>query len=309
MNPRYSIVQLVPPTDEPVSVAEMASHLRIDSEAEGLLLESYIKTARQYVEMFTRRQLVQSTWKMSLDTFPTTATYDEGICLPNPPLISVSGITYVADDGTSTTLASSVYTVDRESEPAVIRLAYDQSWPTVRGQRNAIAVTYLAGYGGQTKTRIDLATVLAGQTLIVNGLTYTAHSTTTTVASREFAISGSNAADATALVSCLNDATYGVPNVSAANTDTAGNATARVTLTPVPGTDITATPSAATMTVSTNFECTAGESIAAVPGTLKHAIRLLVGHWFEHREAIGNVLTEIPLGVDRLLWGERVLEA
>ena len=44
---------------------------------------------------------------------------------------------------------------------------------------------------------------------------------------------------------------------------------------------------------------------AAVPDTIKAAIKLLVGHWYEHREAASEVsITSIPLAVDSLLAGE-----
>jgi hypothetical protein len=48
---------------------------------------------------------------------------------------------------------------------------------------------------------------------------------------------------------------------------------------------------------------TAGYATAgAVPPAAKHAIRLLVGNWYENREAASSLsLKEIPLGVDSLL--------
>lgn len=45
------------------------------------------------------------------------------------------------------------------------------------------------------------------------------------------------------------------------------------------------------------------ESAAKVPAAIRQAILLLVGHWFENREAvvIGQAPAELPLAVDRLL--------
>lgn len=68
-----------------------------------------------------------------------------------------------------------------------------------------------------TELTITLATVLAGETITINGLTFTAHATTTTPANREFSISGNDTADAGELVTCINDGTYGVPGVTATN--------------------------------------------------------------------------------------------
>jgi hypothetical protein len=73
---------------------------------------------------------------------------------------------------------------------------------------------------------ITLATFLATGTITItryiNGvaqtaLVFTAHATVTTVASRQFSISGSDTADAVELCTCLNDATYGVPGCYASS--------------------------------------------------------------------------------------------
>ncbi|GMV90532.1 MAG: hypothetical protein AMXMBFR82_03100 [Candidatus Hydrogenedentota bacterium] len=72
-----------------------------------------------------------------------------------------------------------------------------------------------------TKATIALATVLNGEAIVINGLTFTAHTDTTTAADREFKIDGDDTADAAALAGLINDATYGVPGVTAAaNTGT-----------------------------------------------------------------------------------------
>jgi uncharacterized phiE125 gp8 family phage protein len=48
---------------------------------------------------------------------------------------------------------------------------------------------------------------------------------------------------------------------------------------------------------------TVAQSVAAVPKTIKQAILLLVGHWYENREPvnIGNIVSDIPLCVESLL--------
>ena len=79
----------------------------------------------------------------------------------------------------------------------------------------AHTVTLYRASGIVNAPTITLASAQANDTVIVNGLTYTAHASTTTVASRQFSIGGDDTADAAALVTCLNDATYGVPGVTA----------------------------------------------------------------------------------------------
>jgi hypothetical protein len=64
-------------------------------------------------------------------------------------------------------------------------------------------------------TLLTLATVLATQTVTIDGITFTAHASTTTVASRQFRMNQSDTLDAAELVTCINDATYGVSGVLA----------------------------------------------------------------------------------------------
>jgi len=305
---RYSLTQIVPPTAEPISPADAKQQLRIVTDAEDTLIQGYIAAATRWAETFCNRQFVLATFTASYDHFPwywngIDNIYGLGFKLPRAPLISVSGITYVDSAGATQTLSTSTYVVDPHVEPGNVGLAYNQYWPTVQPQRNAVTVSYTAGYGARTKTRLDLASVLAGQTIVINGLTFTAHATVTTVSTRTFSIAVSNAAAATALALCINDSTYGVPNVAATVSS------ARITLTPYAGTDVTATPSAATITVSTSYEATQGESVAAVPAVIKHAIRMLVAHWYEHRESVSELdLKPVPQAVESLLWSERILE-
>jgi hypothetical protein len=84
--------------------------------------------------------------------------------------------------------------------------------PTTAGQLATATVTANALV---TKATITLATFLATGTITINGIVFTAHASTTTVANREFSISGNDTADAAELVTCINDATYGVPGVFA----------------------------------------------------------------------------------------------
>lgn len=67
---------------------------------------------------------------------------------------------------------------------------------------------------------VALANAAAGSVITINGLTFTG-AAATDATKREFAAGGNDAADVLALVSCINDATYGVPGVTA--TDGAGD--------------------------------------------------------------------------------------
>jgi uncharacterized phiE125 gp8 family phage protein len=68
-------------------------------------------------------------------------------------------------------------------------------------------------------------------------------------------------------------------------------------------------PSIRSVTSAITISYTAGYGSAAdVPDDVKAAIKLLVGHWYEHREAASEVdLMEAPVAVKSLLWPNRVL--
>lgn len=138
-------------TAELVSVADLRTYLRFsstDSTAEDALLASFITAARQKAENITRRSLVSQTWRLVLDDFPAWE-----IELPRAaPLSTVSSavtITFVEDTtaGASTTVGSTVYTIDRDSILARVYPSYDNDWPTnYRDQEGAVTVSYITGY-------------------------------------------------------------------------------------------------------------------------------------------------------------------
>lgn len=59
---------------------------------------------------------------------------------------------------------------------------------------------------------------------------------------------------------------------------------------------------------SIKFTFTAGFGAAAdVPDGIKHALLMLVGHWYQNREAVSDAsLKEVPMAVEALLGNERV---
>lgn len=56
-------------------------------------------------------------------------------------------------------------------------------------------------------------------------------------------------------------------------------------------------------TIKVRYTCGYGSTAATVPEPLKHAMLLLIGHWFENREGVnvGNIITEFPLAYRSLV--------
>lgn len=162
----------VAPAEEPLALEDVRDFLRVDSDDEDGVISTLIRAARMDVEAFTRRALVTQTLVLRLDAFPAN---NRDILLPRPPLQSVSSITYTAQsDGSPTTWSSALYDVSTPAGEFAdfgrVRPAYGQSWPTgVRDELEAIAITYVAGYGsGAEELDIPDGMKLAMQLMITS---------------------------------------------------------------------------------------------------------------------------------------------
>lgn len=139
------------PTTEPLTLAEAKTHLRVTSSDDDTYIEdTLIVAARQHAELVTRRSFITQTWTLYADEFLDL------FLLPRPPLVSVTHVKYIDDDGAQQTLDASVYSVDTVSAPGHVYLAYDQSWPSARPIRNAVEIEYVAGYGAAADVPLGL---------------------------------------------------------------------------------------------------------------------------------------------------------
>lgn len=150
---RSTLKRTVEPAIEPVSVSLFKLHARLgDCADEDLIYERYLKHGRSMVETDLQRALITQTWQLQMDRFPCWEI-EARIC----PLMSVTGIVYVAADGTSTTIPASDYIVNTASEPGRIVPSYGKTWPVARCQENAVTVTFTAGYGPTAATVPEIA--------------------------------------------------------------------------------------------------------------------------------------------------------
>jgi len=131
------------PTTDPITVEDAKRHMRVDADDDDEYIKSLIEMATQWCERIQGRAYITQTLMSKCDAFP------EYFLLPRPPLQSVTSITYVDQNGDTQTVDTSIYVVDTHSEPGRVTLAYDEEWPyDVRAIENAVAITYVAGYGG-----------------------------------------------------------------------------------------------------------------------------------------------------------------
>lgn len=132
---------------EPITKVQVKIHLRLDPDdtSEDTQLDKWIKTARGYGEMYTRRAFGTQTWELSLDDFP----YLDYIELPKAPLQSVTSVKYTDSSNVEATMTVSDYIVDTRNEPGKVVLGYCKSWPSFTPSPvNAVIIRYVCGYDG-----------------------------------------------------------------------------------------------------------------------------------------------------------------
>jgi len=135
----YPATTTVAPTDEPVTVVEAKRRLRILFDDDDVDLSAFIASARDHVEKYCNIRLTTQTVVAKCDDFADLAR------VPDAPLQSVTSISYVATDGTDTTLPTTVYEARADGLEVSVGLKYGQTWPAKQpGSR--ITVTSVVGF-------------------------------------------------------------------------------------------------------------------------------------------------------------------
>lgn len=138
-----STVETVDPLAEPLTLAEVKLHCRIDNDEEDTLLSDFIATAREYVEIWTERTYAERTFVTRFSRFPLAGGE---MLLPRCPLSSVTSITYFDASNASQTLSGGDYVVRTDTTPGSVEMADGESWPDTFIRGDAVTVTYKAGY-------------------------------------------------------------------------------------------------------------------------------------------------------------------
>ena len=145
------------PSTELVTLQEAKDHLRVSGSDEDDLITNYIRTARQIMEAYTDRSFIEQTFKQFFDKFPD----EDYLELTKAPLISVASVKYKLG-GDELTFSNTNYEIDQSGIVPRIYLKYNSSWPSVDAERNAVTVTFAAGYDTVPAPIIDAAKLLVG---------------------------------------------------------------------------------------------------------------------------------------------------
>jgi uncharacterized phiE125 gp8 family phage protein len=137
-----SLVRSVAPTDEPVALAALKLHLRVDVDDDNAQILRMLAGVRGYIETYLNRALLTQTWVYTLDAFA-----DEMALPMAAPLQSVTSVKYYDTSGVQQTLSTAYYHIDAASLPARLVLAPTKVWPSLQAQRTRpVEITYVVGW-------------------------------------------------------------------------------------------------------------------------------------------------------------------
>lgn len=131
---------LTPGATEPVTLAEMKAHLRVDHSDEDGLIGDLIADARAEAEAATGLTLRESTLRLTLDRFPPV------VRLPVWPVRGIDQVAYDDADGVEQVLASDRWTWVRSRSPNLVAPAEGDSWPVPRLHWDAVRIDIDAGW-------------------------------------------------------------------------------------------------------------------------------------------------------------------
>lgn len=154
------------PGTEPVTAAELRSHLIVDStQLPDADANALITDARTEIENRLNLAMIAQSWRLSLDYWPGgTEDWWDGVReasinsiyvknsmgsveLPRWPLASVTSITVYDEDSNATTVTiADTFDVDTYRTPGRLTLKRGAVWPVALRANNAIQIVYSAGY-------------------------------------------------------------------------------------------------------------------------------------------------------------------
>ena len=135
-----TLIRTVDPATEPVTLAEVKAHLRLDHDSEDELLGGLIRAAREEVERSAGLALIDQKWRLALDEWPPQGC----VAIPLHPVREILSVTAYGRQGEASLIASSAYEADTASRPARLRFGDP---PGALRAMNGIEIDFAAGFG------------------------------------------------------------------------------------------------------------------------------------------------------------------
>lgn len=131
------------PAAEPITLTEAKNWLKVTGSTDDDLINRLIESTRQTLEDKLDIKFITQTITQKLDRWPK---HSNEFDLLEYPVQSVTSIVYKTGD-TTATFSTDAYTLDTTRQPARIYLNESYTWPTLKPEKEAVTITYVAGYG------------------------------------------------------------------------------------------------------------------------------------------------------------------
>lgn len=132
-------VLVVTPPAPVLDRALAKQHLRVTTGDEDALIDAYIAAACGMIDGpdgWLERSIGEQVLELRTDRFC------DSLRLPCGPVREIDAVEYVDADGALTALDSDVYVLRGDR----LELAYDEAWPSVRGDADGVRIRYVAGF-------------------------------------------------------------------------------------------------------------------------------------------------------------------
>lgn len=164
LNP-VAIRRVTAPSVEPLTLAQVKSHLRIVSTQDDANIPNWITAARQEAERLTGEKFITQTWELTYSRFPPGVfPLSDSIDSFGPaswfgfssasflleqvrPVKIINSIKYLDVAGAQQTQDPTTYSLLADTQKPRIISGLDQIWPMTAPVENAVVVNLDAGFG------------------------------------------------------------------------------------------------------------------------------------------------------------------
>jgi len=138
----YNLRRIKAPAYEPVTVNEVKAHTHIDYSNDDVLIQKWIRSARELIEGYQHVSYVPQQFKLILDDYPKDILY-----IPMSPVKSIDKIKYNLINNLSIEHPLQYFFVDLYSVPARIVPIFGGGWGDyILCKIGGIEIDYTAGY-------------------------------------------------------------------------------------------------------------------------------------------------------------------
>ena len=128
-------------TDLVVTLEEIKQHLIVDHEADDVLISRYVQAAIGFAESRCERSLRLRRFKAFGGCWPS-----DGVLLRNGPVRRIESVSYLDTDGVLQALATDTWQAVPHNGEHILSFYSVPPVPKY-GHKDAVSVTYVAGYG------------------------------------------------------------------------------------------------------------------------------------------------------------------